>query len=416
VHPDDLDAVSRKRVLEKYRGTITGDAGAPKLFDERRSGDRGTRNLEVRLIPKDTHAECVYAEVHSSAKWGPAVPDGKVACRYAEVHSSGKWRQVAPDGGRAFLGSMGIIHDVTERKRMAKSLEASQEAFQAIVARSTDGILIVDGERVVRYANPSAGDLLRRGASDLVGSEFGLPVVANSVTELDVPLKTGGPGIVEMRASESVWNKEKAYLVSLRNITDRKRLEADLEKAREVAEAANVAKSDFLARMSHDLRTPLNAIIGFSEGLLDRTDCHPLNGHQKARIGTILTSGRHLLMLINEILDIAKIESGRETVRLTTFDVNGLAESGKDALEALARSDCVDIILMDIMMLQMDGYATIAAVRHMPRFKGVPIIALTAKAMKGDREKCLEAGASDYIAKPVDADQLLSLLHGCLYR
>jgi len=71
---------------------------------------------------------------------------------------------------------------------------------------------------------------------------------------------------------------------------------------------------------------------------------------------------------------------------------------------------------MDIMMPQMDGYATIAAVRQMPRFKETPIIALTAKAMKGDREKCIEAGASDYIAKPVDPDQLLSLLHGCLYR
>jgi len=327
VHPDDLDAVSRERVLEKYRGTVTGDAGAPKLFDERRSGDRGTRNLEVRLVPKDTDAECVYGELHSSAKWGPAVPDGKVACRYAEVHSSGKWAQVAPDGGRKLLGSMGIIRDITERKRMERSLEASQEAFQSIVARSTDGILIVDGEGVVRYANPAAEDLLRHGASDLPGSEFGLPVVANSATELDVPLKTGEPGILEMRASENMWDKEKAYLVSLRNITDRKRMEMELEKAKEVAEAANVAKSDFLARMSHELRTPLNAIIGFSEGLLHRTDRHPLNEHQKARIGTIATNGRHLLMLINEILNIAKIESGRETVRLTTFDVNGLAET-----------------------------------------------------------------------------------------
>jgi len=92
------------------------------------------------------------------------------------------------------------------------------------------------------------------------------------------------------------------------------------------------------------------------------------------------------------------------------------AESGKDALDVLARGACVDIILMDIMMPQMDGYATIEAVRQMPRFKGVPIIALTARAMKGDREKCLEAGASDYIAKPVDPDQLLSLLRDCLYR
>ncbi|KPK47901.1 MAG: hypothetical protein AMK72_07750 [Planctomycetes bacterium SM23_25] len=92
------------------------------------------------------------------------------------------------------------------------------------------------------------------------------------------------------------------------------------------------------------------------------------------------------------------------------------AENGKDALEALARGPCVDIILMDIMLPDMDGYATIAAVRQMPPFKGAPIIALTAKAMKGDREKCIQAGASDYIAKPVDPDQLLSLLRTCLYR
>ena len=92
------------------------------------------------------------------------------------------------------------------------------------------------------------------------------------------------------------------------------------------------------------------------------------------------------------------------------------AGNGKDALDALARGDCVDIILMDIMMPDMDGYATIAAVRQVPRFKRIPIIALTARAMKGDRDKCLSAGASDFVAKPVDPDQLLSLLRVCLYR
>jgi CheY-like chemotaxis protein len=64
----------------------------------------------------------------------------------------------------------------------------------------------------------------------------------------------------------------------------------------------------------------------------------------------------------------------------------------------------------------MDGYATMREIRNEPRFKGLPILALTAKAMKGDREKCLQAGASDYIAKPVDTDQLLSLLRVWLYR
>jgi CheY-like chemotaxis protein len=73
-------------------------------------------------------------------------------------------------------------------------------------------------------------------------------------------------------------------------------------------------------------------------------------------------------------------------------------------------------VLMDVMMPEMDGYETMRTIRAVPRFRSLPIIAVTAKAMKGDREKCIEAGATDYIAKPVDMDQLLSLLRVCLYR
>jgi CheY-like chemotaxis protein len=93
-----------------------------------------------------------------------------------------------------------------------------------------------------------------------------------------------------------------------------------------------------------------------------------------------------------------------------------IAKNGKWAIDLLEQNPEIDLVLMDIMMPEMDGYDTIRAIRRMARFRTLPILALTAKAMKGDREKCLEAGASDYIAKPVNVEQLLSLMRVWLYR
>jgi signal transduction histidine kinase/DNA-binding response OmpR family regulator/HAMP domain-containing protein len=101
------------------------------------------------------------------------------------------------------------------------------------------------------------------------------------------------------------------------------------------------------------------------------------------------------------------------------LEANGMsvsfAENGKDAIEVLERTPSVRLVLMDVMMPGMDGYETTRAIRDDPSYASLPIIALTAKAMKGDREKCIGAGASDYIAKPVDPDQLLSLMRVWLY-
>jgi CheY-like chemotaxis protein len=92
------------------------------------------------------------------------------------------------------------------------------------------------------------------------------------------------------------------------------------------------------------------------------------------------------------------------------------AQTGREALATLERSPDIAIVLLDIMMPEMDGYQTMALIRQQTQFRRLPIIALTAKAMKGDREKCLEAGASDYLAKPVNTDQLLATLRSWLHR
>jgi CheY-like chemotaxis protein len=86
------------------------------------------------------------------------------------------------------------------------------------------------------------------------------------------------------------------------------------------------------------------------------------------------------------------------------------ASTGLEAIAAIDRMPDISLVLMDIMMPEMDGYETMRRIRADERFHRLPMIALTAKAMKGDREKCIDAGASDYVAKPVNTEQLLSLL------
>jgi CheY-like chemotaxis protein/signal transduction histidine kinase/HAMP domain-containing protein len=124
-----------------------------------------------------------------------------------------------------------------------------------------------------------------------------------------------------------------------------------------------------------------------------------------------LLAGKKVLLVDDDIRNIFAMTSVLERHRMQVV----AAENGKEAVE-LVQSENPDLVLMDIMLPEMDGYETTRAIRQIPRFRGLPIIALTAKAMRGDRERCLEAGASDYIAKPVDTDQLLTLLRTWLYR
>jgi CheY-like chemotaxis protein len=123
-------------------------------------------------------------------------------------------------------------------------------------------------------------------------------------------------------------------------------------------------------------------------------------------------AGKKVLIVDDDVRNIFSLTSVLEDHGMHVR----FAENGKDALEALRQDTDIDAILMDVMMPEMDGYETTRAIREMSEFKSMPIIALTAKAMKGDREKCIAAGASDYITKPVDTEQLLSLLRVWLYK
>ncbi|HEV3257414.1 MAG TPA: response regulator, partial [Gemmataceae bacterium] len=123
-------------------------------------------------------------------------------------------------------------------------------------------------------------------------------------------------------------------------------------------------------------------------------------------------AGRTVLVVDDDLRNIFALTTVLEHHQMRVVS----AENGRDGIETLRTTPGIDIVLMDIMMPEMDGYETMRAIRQLAPFKSLPIIALTAKAMKGDREKCIEAGASDYIAKPVNGEQLISLLRVWLYR
>jgi CheY-like chemotaxis protein len=123
-------------------------------------------------------------------------------------------------------------------------------------------------------------------------------------------------------------------------------------------------------------------------------------------------AGKKVLIIDDDMRNIFALTS-----LLERYDMQAIyAENGRDGIEMLKGTPGIDVALVDIMMPEMDGYEAMRQIREMKEFKQLPLIALTAKAMKGDREKCIEAGASDYITKPADSEQLLSLLRVWLFK
>lgn len=197
---------------------------------------------------------------------------------------------------------------------------SEQGMVRGIIERLADGIVVVKrDDGCIRFVNPAAEALFGRSMDDLVGHLFGHPATAGETTEIEIVRKGGRVVHAELRVVETTWDDAPAMLVSLRDVTDRRRAEErarqlDEERAaRQDAEIANKAKSEFLAMMSHELRTPLNAVLGYSE-LLESGVYGPVSDQQRQQISRIRASGQHLLGLVNEVLDLAKVDSGKMIV------------------------------------------------------------------------------------------------------
>ena len=176
-------------------------------------------------------------------------------------------------------------------------------------------------------------------------------------------------------------------------------------------ESGRAAQLHRLSRISGVRYAPsLERLLDESVLLLHRTD-ESLTEHQRRLLVNVrqldpMLAGRKILVVDDDLRNIFALTSVLEQHDITVLH----AETGHAGIEFLRENRDVDLVLMDIMMPEMDGYATTRAIRRLPGLASLPIIALTAKAMKGDREKCLQAGASDYVTKPVDLAYLFSVM------
>jgi CheY-like chemotaxis protein len=123
-------------------------------------------------------------------------------------------------------------------------------------------------------------------------------------------------------------------------------------------------------------------------------------------------AGKRVLIVDDDVRNVFALASALEAHGMEVR----FAENGREGLQSLQADPIVDLVLMDVMMPEMDGYETTRAIREVPELASLPVIALTAKAMQGDRDKSIAAGASDYITKPVDMDQLIALMRVWLHR
>jgi PAS domain S-box-containing protein len=238
-----------------------------------------------------------------------------------------------------------IVRDISARKHAEQLLRESEARFRSLFEMSPDAIYVHVDDRIV-FANPatatmfgveSASSLIGRSALDLYHPDIrdeirarretlrrlGFQKAAQRPMEHRFVRPDGQQFTGEARGTQLTWQGRPAILVVLRDITERKRIETELLAAKERAEAANRAKSEFLAIMSHEIRTPMNGVLGMAGLLLDTN----LDQSQREFARVIRQSGESLLTILNDILDFSKMEAGRLTLENVDFSPPKVVES-----------------------------------------------------------------------------------------
>jgi PAS domain S-box-containing protein len=266
----------------------------------------------------------------------------------------------APDGQLAKV--IGTVLDITAQKQIEEELRHSEEIYRALFEKANDAIFLVQPDGALARVNPRASELLDYQPEDLIGrkvADFFDPVDTVEVEQAIRIMLSGRSMLpfeeaVRTRQGEKILtdinlslildeNGQPKYIQSVvRDITARKKAEETLRLANAELERALRLKDEFLANMSHELRTPLNAILGISESLEEQV-AGPLNQKQLKYIRTVSESGRHLLALINDILDLSKIEAGRMTMDIQPASLDAILQSSLHIVKELTQKKGLNI-------------------------------------------------------------------------
>lgn len=257
------------------------------------------------------------------------------------------------DAAGQALGILAAARDITSQKALETQLRDQQFYTRSLIESNIDALMTTDPLGIITDVNQQMEALTGHGRDELIGSPFkdyftdprraeeGIKLVLGEekVTnyELTARGRDGRETVVSYNAAtfNDRDGKLQGVFAAARDVTERRRFEQTLQEKNLELEKANLAKDNFLASMSHELRTPLNAIIGFTGTLLMKLP-GPLTDDQEKQLQTVQSSARHLLSLINDLLDLAKIESGKVELKLETISCQSILEEIAEALRPMA--------------------------------------------------------------------------------
>ncbi len=210
---------------------------------------------------------------------------------------------------------------------LQQALRASEARFRNIIEKNADGVIVAQKDGVILYVNPALENLLCRPSGELQGTDFGIPIVPGERTEVDIPC---GDRILvaEMRVVETEWDGSPAYLATLRDITDRKRLEEELRERVEALAADDHRKNEFLAMLAHELRNPLAPIRNAVQILRAGGDAQLLD-RMRDMIGQQVD---HIARLVDDLLDVSRITRGKIPLRKDLVDLAAIVGKATAAL------------------------------------------------------------------------------------